>query len=408
MIFWFQKFEAYDIILGCIKLFLLAQQKGVGFTGKDLKGKELGVGICQRKDGLYTARFISKRTGKTIQKYFPKLQECRNWYADARFEDEHGGINACGDMTVTAWFEYWIANIKGDSIRPNTMRNYKERFEHNIKKCIGNMILSDIKPMHCQNVLNQMKDKYKTSTIYQTRIAMYCMFADAVENDVIPKNPVTKAVKYNIGKESKEVRALKVDEQRKFLETAKDCSNYNQYAFVLQTGLRTGEMIGLKWSDIEFEKKVVHIQRSMEYRYSVGEWRIGEPKSKSGYRDVPLTEEAIRILKAQKEKLKTLKVINMEFSEFVFLNRNGEPTKNSAYDTALLKLCDKAGIERFSMHVLRHTYATRAIEGNIRPKTLQVILGHSNVGITMNLYVHVTEDEKSKEVEKIQKSLLVV
>lgn len=165
-------------------------------------------------------------------------------------------------MTVAAWFEYWIVNIKGDSIRPNTIRNYRERFEHNIKNCIGNMVLSDVEPMHCQNVLNQMKDKYKTSTIYQTRIAMYCMFS-----------AVTKAVKYNIGKEPKEVRALTVDEQRKFLETAKDCSNYNQYAFVLQAGLRTGEMIGLKWSDIDFGKKVVHIQRSMEYRYSVGEWR---------------------------------------------------------------------------------------------------------------------------------------
>ena len=182
---------------------------------------------------------------------------------------------------------------------------------------------------------------------------------------------------------------MTVDEQKKFLEVAKDCSNYNQFAFVLQTGLRTGEMIGLKWSDIDFEKEVVHIQRSMEYRHSVGEWRIGEPKSKSGYRDVPLTEEAIQLLKAQKEKVKSLKVINMDFSEFVFLNRKGEPTKNSAYDTTLFKICDKAGIPHFSMHVLRHTMATRCIEANMRPKTLQVILGHSNVGITMNLYVHI-------------------
>lgn len=82
--------------------------------GKDLKGEELGVGICQRKDGLYTARFVSKRTGKSVQKYFPKLQECRKWYADVRFEDEHGGINASGDMTVTAWFDYWIENRKGE------------------------------------------------------------------------------------------------------------------------------------------------------------------------------------------------------------------------------------------------------------------------------------------------------
>lgn len=376
--------------------------------GKDLKGKELGVGISQRKDGLYTARFVSKATGKSIQKYFPKLQECRKWYADARFQDEHGGINASGNMTVKAWFEYWITTIKGNSIRPNTIRNYKERFKHNIDRCIGNMLISEVKPMHCQNVLNQMKDDYKTSTIYQTRITLYSMFSDAVENDVILKNPVTKSVKYNIGKEPKKVRALTIEEQKKFLETAKGTSNYNQFAFLLQTGLRTGELIGLKWSDIDFKRKVMHIERSVEYRHSVGEWRIGEPKSKSGYRDVPLTEEAIFILKKQKEKLKEIKVINIQFKDFVFLCRKGEPTKNSAYDTSLFKLCDKAGIDRFSMHVLRHTYATRAIEGGIRPKTLQVILGHSNVGITMNLYVHVTEDEKLKEVEKIEKVLKIV
>lgn len=398
----------YDIITYYIKLFCFTQQKGVGFMGRDLRGRELGVGISQRKDGLYTARFISKQTGKNIQQYFPKLQECRKWYADAKFQDEHGGISACGNMTVTAWFEYWITNIKGNSIRPNTIRNYKERFEKNIKGCIGNMKLSDVKPMHCQNVLNQMKDNYRTSTIYQARITLACMFSDAVENDVIAKNPVTKAVKYNIGKESKKIRALTIEEQKKFLEVAKCTSNYNQYAFLLQTGLRTGEMVGLKWSDIDFEKKIVHIERSMEYRHSAGEWRIGEPKSKSGYRDVPLTEEAIKILKEQKKKVQALKLINMEFADFVFLNRKGEPTKNSAYDTTLFKLCDKAGIKRFSMHVLRHTMATRCIEGNMRPKTLQVILGHSNVGITMNLYVHVMEEEKVKEIEKIENVLKVV
>lgn len=113
-------------------------------------------------------------------------------------------------------------------------------------------------------------------------------------------------------------------------------------------------------------------------------------------------------MKRQKEKLREIKVINMQFREFVFLSRKGEPTKNSAYDTALLKLCGKAGIERFSMHVLRHTMAVRCIEGGMRPKTLQMILGHSNIGITMNLYVHVTEDEKAKEVQNIEKMLKII
>lgn len=93
---------------------------------------------------------------------------------------------------------------------------------------------------------------------------------------------------------------------------------------------------------------------------------------------------------------------------FVFLCRKGTPIKNSTYDTALFKICDKAQIPRFSMHVLRRTFATRCIEGDMKPKTLQIILGHSNIGITMNLYVHTTEEEKLKEIELVANALNVV
>lgn len=375
--------------------------------GKDLKGKELGVGISQRKDGLYTARFTLKN-GKRIQKYFKKLQECRKWLAEVEYQKNHGDIDVCGDMSVDAWFEYWIREIKSCTVRPNTIRNYKERYTNNIKEKIGNMLLKDVRPLHCQNVLNAMVDKYRNSTIQQVRITLYGMFESAFENEMILRNPVTKAVKCYIGKESKPKRVLTIDEQRIFLETASGSSNYNQYALILQTGLRTGELIGLKWSDIDFKKKILHITRSMEYRHSVGEWKIGPPKSKSGYRDIPLTDEAIKILKDQKEKLKSIKIIPLEFSEYVFICRKGEPTKNSAYDTTLLKLAEKAGIEKFSMHTLRHTYATRCIEAGMKPKTLQKLLGHANIGITMDLYVHVTDEEKAKEVESIEKMLKLV
>ena len=92
----------------------------------------------------------------------------------------------------------------------------------------------------------------------------------------------------------------------------------------------------------------------------------------------------------------------------MFLCRKGTPIKNSTYDTALFKICDKSQIPRFSMHVLRHTFATRCIEGGMKPKTLQIILGHSNIGITMNLYVHTTEEEKLKEIELVADALNVV
>lgn len=372
--------------------------------GKDLKGKELGVGICQIKNGKYVAR-LTDNNGKRIKRVFNKLSDCRKWISQAQYEVKNGCFNSIQDISVDAWFDYWLKNIKGTNIRPNTIRNYKERYVQNIKAYIGQMLLQDVKPLHCQNVLNQMATNYRNTTIEQTRITMYGMFESALENELINRNPVTKAVKCTAGKASKPTRVLTVEEQMLFLDTVKNASCYNHYAFVLQTGLRTGELIGLKWSDINFQKNIMHIQRSVEFRHSVGEWRVGEPKSKSGYRDIPLTQEAVAILVNQKERIKNMNMISMEFAEYVFLCEKGTLLKNSAYDSRLFYYCDKAGIERFSMHTLRHTFATRCIEAGMRPKTLQMILGHSNIGITMNLYVHVTEDEKIKELKNVESKL---
>jgi integrase len=375
-------------------------------VGKDLRGKEIGEGIYQQPNGTYCARFVDK-FGKRKSKRSKKLQEVRQWIADATYIDEHSDIEQATNMLVDAWFDYWI-DIKKKTVRPNTVRNYSERYYKNIQKVIGKKLLSEVKPIHCQKIFTNMAEEgYRTSTIYQTRISLFNMFEFAKENDVIINNPCKKSVKSDMGKPSEKKEALSIDVQKRFIEYAEGQSYENQFRFVLQTGLRTGELVGLKWEDIDFENKTLKVQRSMEYRYSVGVWRIGEPKSKSGYRTIPLTDEAIRILRAQKEKNRAIKVIPMEWAEQVFLSRKGEPVKNSTYDTALFKICDKAEIKRFSMHVLRHTFATRCIEGGMMPKTLQKILGHSNIGITMNLYVHITEEEKQREIDLVACALNV-
>lgn len=375
--------------------------------GKDLKGKELGEGIVQRSNGTYQARFVDK-FGKRRQKKSKKLQEVRQWLADATYIDKHSDLDQASDMLVDAWFEYWIG-IKKQTVRPNTVRNYTERYERNIKCVIGSKLLTDVKPIHCQRIFSKMAEEgYKTTTIYQTRIALYNMLEFAKENDVLINNPCKKSVKSDMGKPSEKKEALTIDVQKKFLEAVVGYSYENQYRFVLQTGLRTGELAGLKWSDIDFKNRTMKIERTMEYRYSVGEWRVGPPKSKSGYRTIPLTDEAIRILENQKAKNKSLKLVPIEWSDTVFLCRKGTPVKNSTYDTGLFKYCDRIGIPRFSMHVLRHTFATRCIEGGMKPKTLQKILGHSNIGITMNLYVHITEDEKHREIDLVADALKVI
>lgn len=370
--------------------------------GKDLKGKELGVGISQRKDGLYSARFTGK-DGKRKQKYFKKLQECRKWIADAQFEDEHGNINASGDMTVDAWFEYWISEIKGKTVRWNTLSSYKGRYEKNIKGIIGNMLLKDVKPMNCQSILNIMDNNgYAGGSMERTKITMSCMFSDACENGFIPTNPVTKSVKCP-KKENVNTRVLTLNEQEKFLATAKSSVNYYHFLFILQTGIRSSELRGLKWSDIDFENRIIHIRRNVTYNSNNNKFIVGELKTNSGYRDIPMIGIASEILTNIKRNIANkTDMLPVEFADHIFLNSNNKLIPNSNYDSYLEKICNKAGIEKISMHTLRHTFATRCIEAGMKPKTVQNILGHANISMTMDLYVHVTEDEKVKEMQKFE------
>ena len=118
--------------------------------GKDLKGKEIGAGIVQQPNGTYFARFVDK-FGKRRTKRSKKLQEVKQWLADATYIDQHSDLDQATDMLVDAWFDYWIG-IKKQTVRPNTVRNYSERYERNIKGVIGNKLLTDVKPVHCQKI----------------------------------------------------------------------------------------------------------------------------------------------------------------------------------------------------------------------------------------------------------------
>lgn len=261
--------------------------------GKNLKGKECGKGISQRKNGLYCARFVDK-CGKRHEKYFSSIPEARNWLDEARYEDKHD-VFIPSDMTVDDWFEYWINNIVGD-LALNTQRNYRERYEHNIQPIIGRMKLSDVKPLHRKMVLNKMDADYAGSTIRQTYITMGTMLKSALMNDLIAKHPMNGVRYTKPVRAASDIKFLTLDEQEKFLEVAKRSHNYYQYALILETGLRTGKLIGLTWDAIDWENKTLTVNKTLEYRHDRGYWRAGPPKTQQSYRAIPLTNKAYEIL----------------------------------------------------------------------------------------------------------------
>ncbi|MDY3854777.1 MAG: tyrosine-type recombinase/integrase [Butyribacter sp.] len=364
--------------------------------GKDIKGKELGVGISQRKDGLYSGRFVDKH-GKRRQKYFKKLQECRQWIADATYQDMHSDIQNIGNMSLDAWFDIWLEMNK-TSFRYNTIKVRKKRYENDIKPIIGHMLVTEIKTIHCQNVMLSIQGKYSKSTMDQTRSLMKILFDYAIDNEIITSNPVTRKVRSVGGKEEHSARVLTIQEQNKLISSLNGYNFRNQYVFVLNTGLRCGEMIALTWDDVDFEGKKIIINKTATVVSGDGNVIINPPKTKSSIRDVPLTNEALRILKEQKKR----KIVNIENSKYVFVGSDGRLISNQNYSRTLAYICKKNGLSPISMHSLRHTFATRCIEAGMKPKTLQAILGHSNISMTMNKYVHTTADEKIKEMERIE------
>lgn len=384
--------------------------------GKDLKGKELGVGLSQRKDGRYQAR-LTKNSGKRLEKNFTKAVEAREWLTKEKYLDNN--LNEC-NMTVDEWYNYWIENFKEGIVKDNTTRNYRVRYEHNIKQFIGFVKLSEVRQIHCQKILNKMFDsgEYSNGTIELTAITMHAIFKSAVQNEYISKNPADN-LKIKRRENTEERRVLTREEQRVFKQYAKNTLYYNAYSLVLETGLRAGEIGGLKWDDIDFDNKVLYVNRTILQDKNKGGFYYGLPKSQLSKRKVPLTDEAIKVLNDQKKVQNKLKFNNINWVDkwdgLVFTTINGNPVGSSTFRTMMIRIVANINkdremnsndghyeeFEHCYMHSLRHTFATRCIEKGVQPKMLQKMLGHSSLQVTMDLYVHITDEHISEELDKM-------
>lgn len=386
--------------------------------GKSLNGKELGTGISQRKDRRYQARFIN-RFGNRQTIYAKTVTEITKRLREEQYQDDKQVNVISSSMTLDEWFEEWIITCKGNC-RNTTLRTYRYNYNR-LREELGWRKLNDLNLIVVQKVFNNLSTDNMRKT---SKIVFNNMMKSALKSKLITTNFATdiniktsKTVKKEKGKKitvsntAKRERRVLTDKEIETILQDTIINNRKLYNFIvvaLGTGMRSGEILGLTWDCINFENNTINIEKTL---VSVGGngagcYEFHLPKTESGIREIPMTKKVNEAFKNQKEIKSSIEVkykARDDFEDLVFCSIHNRPlnTKNiiRSIKTASNRINEKnseLNFKPFTPHEMRHTFATKAIAKGMRPKSLQKILGHSNLAITMNLYCHV-ESESLKE-----------
>lgn len=366
--------------------------------GKSINGKELGRGITQRKsDGLYQGRYVN-RFGRRETIYAKTLPELRRKLREAQYEDERCLNVVSKDMTLDEWYKVWMDTCK-KNCRNSTKTTYAGQYK-SIQKELGYRKLTSLNLVIMQQAINGLKTDNQRKNAKKLLVDM---LDKAIDTDLLTKN-VAKKINTVVSKEEKkERRVLTVKETDIFLKEAKGTFYYNLYVLALETGMRIGELLGLTWNDVDFNKKILHVSHTLCYFRKDEKYvfEMHDTKTNNGKRSIPLTKRAIEVLKSQrrqKNKILSKGIESQdEYRNLVFVTRNNRPTQQFIIQECIALIIkniqkEHSSFEKFSPHCFRHTFATRAIEKGMNPKTLQKLLGHGSLQMTMDLYCHVTED----------------
>ena len=209
----------------------------------------------------------------------------------------------------------------------------------------------------------------------------------AMEQKLVTRNPTQGCALPKV--EHKEMKTLTADQLSTFFQEARDSGVYELYYLDLATGLRRGELLGLKWTDVDLDRGVLKILRAISRQN--GKVVEAPLKTKNAYRTLPLSADAIDVLKAQKNKVGS--------SERVFPSPTGGPMSPDSVLHMLHRVLKRAGLPRIRFHDLRHTFATMALQNGVDVKTVSSMLGHYSAGFTLDTYAHVTTDAQLKAAQ---------
>lgn len=389
--------------------------------GKDLKGKELGKGICQHKSGRYMARYTD-RFGKRKCLYDKNLHELRKKLKKAKAENELSLNIATNHTTLDEWFLQWMKLYKSN-LRQTTLNNYTDIYNNHISPFIGSYPVSNIKSMHIHKLLIDLeKEQHLKTQLNIVIVILKDLFRTAQINNLTNSNPTLDCKAPSYVKKEKHIPTMQ--ELTIFFKWSKGELLHNAFVVHISTGIRPGELYGLKVQDIDFEKKIIHIRRTLHYGRTSDNNRVhhffGETKTASSNRTVPISSICEDALKSQLEIRKVIlqsTEVSSEFQDLLFYCKSGSPLAPQVYKSAIYRTIDKINqfnntgehFSYFTPHAFRHIFGTQCYQAKVDLKVIQNILGHSSLSTTSDIYVHSTNEatnEAMKTINSIQNELL--
>lgn len=325
------------------------------------------------------------------------------------------GAAAINEYTVATWFNYWIWNIKKRDIKPTTFARYESVYRTHIEGSeIANIPLYKLKLNNIQAYYNKLLDNgTPIATIKQINSKLKTCLDSAEKNNYIEKN-YCKLVEIPTDTKDKKIEVFSMDQQKQFAEAVKGHKLELLFLTALCTGLRIGEISGLKWSDIDFDNHTLTVNRTVERvalfdkdgkrHYETIEQT---PKTSNGFRTVPIVSYIFNSLLEHKVQQDAIKREIPNFNEYdlVFCDKKGYYINPNSIGGAFHRIQNKMNIpkdEHIKFHGLRKTFATRLFEKGVPPKTVQTLLGHSDIEITLNIYTQVMDNKKVEAINELE------
>ena len=367
--------------------------------------KTLPTGM-REKNGRIEYRFMFD--GRRYSVYGSSVRQCLDKEKQRIQELEQGTYKRGKQLTISEYFEQWVEE-KRDSVRETTLRNNRLVFKSmsNITidktgKSFGNMRVTDIEPQIIRCVRDDLKSRMATRTVNDSLSLLKSLFKTAIDEGIITRNPVATvkgATRTEPLARDTIHRALTIDETRQFLEASVESYYHPLYVFLLHTGLRIGEAGALLPSDID--DKGIRVNKTLT-RTEVGGYAIGKgAKTSAGNRFVPLDDAARSAIREQRKQSNALGHNVIDMTQPVFRVPRGSFLKSSIVNTDIKMICDRVGIDKFTVHAFRDTFATRCVESGMQPKVLQEIMGHSSIKITLDLYAHAMDETKEEQLKVV-------